>query len=194
MYYRLHEIFSETQFLKSYDPFQAQKKEAFLDSLEAADVLGEFLESNRSSNKVSEVCLEISLWGNKCDLSLSEGKHVSQKSHITHQLEDLKSMILCDDHEKFWNIIDSKKGDPDSCIAIILDNAGFELFTDLCLADVLLDKVERIDFYVKAIPWFVSDALDADVHWLLNTLTDNKKFPVLKSLASRWQDYLTSGR
>ncbi|XP_063543484.1 damage-control phosphatase ARMT1-like isoform X2 [Cydia strobilella] len=47
---------------------------------------------------------------------------------------------------------------------IVCDNAGFELFADLCLATWLVEQkiVEKIRFYVKRIPWFVSDVTPKD--------------------------------
>ncbi|XP_063370348.1 uncharacterized protein LOC134658625 [Cydia amplana] len=47
---------------------------------------------------------------------------------------------------------------------IVCDNAGFELFADLCLATWLVEQkiVQKIRFYVKKIPWFVSDVTPKD--------------------------------
>ncbi|XP_063390266.1 damage-control phosphatase ARMT1-like isoform X1 [Cydia fagiglandana] len=47
---------------------------------------------------------------------------------------------------------------------IVCDNAGFELFADLCLATWLIEQniVDKIRFYVKKIPWFVSDVTPKD--------------------------------
>ncbi|XP_048000016.1 damage-control phosphatase ARMT1-like isoform X2 [Leguminivora glycinivorella] len=47
---------------------------------------------------------------------------------------------------------------------IVCDNAGFELFADLCLATWLVEQkiVTKIRFYVKKIPWFISDVTPKD--------------------------------
>lgn len=47
---------------------------------------------------------------------------------------------------------------------IVCDNAGFELFADLCLATWLVEQkiVQKVRFYVKKIPWFVSDVTPKD--------------------------------
>lgn len=55
---------------------------------------------------------------------------------------------------------------------IVLDNVGYEFFTDLCLADYIvstnLSKIVRI--YVKSIPWFISDVMTHDFEWTLDQL------------------------
>ncbi len=77
-------------------------------------------------------------------------------------------------------------------IDIVLDNAGFELFTDLCLAHVLVTvcKASKVNllwvmrptkrhahvflgqvvFHAKRIPWFVSDVTLPDFEWTLAQL------------------------
>ena len=65
---------------------------------------------------------------------------------------------------------------PNYRIDIIMDNSGYELFTDLCFVEFLhLSKLfpkERctVYFHAKKMPWFVSDTMVKDFHWLLETL------------------------
>ena len=106
---------------------------------------------------------QISLWGNKCDLSLSGGEHISQKTNIMNSLEDLKPFILVNDMDRLWSLLSNckKTREKESVtrVDIVLDNSGFELITDLVLADFLLSSklATKIHFYGKTIPWFVSD-------------------------------------
>ena len=76
-----------------------------------------------------------------------------------------------------------------------MDNAGFELFSDLCLADLLtsLGIAERMVFHIKSMPWFVSDTTPADVHYTLQHMRAAEGKPALRRLAGRWQDYLDAG-
>ena len=76
-----------------------------------------------------------------------------------------------------------------------MDNAGFELFSDLCLADLLtsLNIAQRMTFHIKAIPWFVSDTTPADVQYTLQHMLSAAGKPALHQLANRWQAHLDAG-
>lgn len=47
---------------------------------------------------------------------------------------------------------------------------------------------KKIRFYVKTIPWFISDAMVLDIKWFLKELTNNES-PILKELGDRWQKF-----
>lgn len=78
---------------------------------------------------------------------------------------------------------------------IILDNAGYELFTDLCLADYLVTYkfVNIVRFHGKAIPWFVSDVTNQDFTTTIDYIAHNIKSEILKELGKRWEGYMKSG-
>lgn len=73
----------------------------------------------------------------------------------------------------------------------MFDNAGYEVFSDLCLADFLITKglAQTVRFYVKSMPWFVSDVTMYDFHWLIARLSTNDH-DALKSIGMRWSRYL----
>lgn len=103
--------------------------------------------------------LQLSLWGNKSDLSQSSldrnVKNATQKSNI---IIDHSAEII----EMLSREINS--------IAIILDNSGMELFTDLLLARELASLNKNVVLLVKAYPTFVSDATEKDIMILLNAM------------------------
>lgn len=74
----------------------------------------------------------------------------------------------------------------------MLDNAGFELFTDLCLAEFALRKsvVDIVHMHYKAMPWFVSDVTYQDFMWTIDTLQNNKS-NILSSLGKSWHRRLS---
>lgn len=78
---------------------------------------------------------------------------------------------------------------------IILDNAGYELFTDLCLADYLITFkfVNTVRFHGKVIPWFISDVTSKDFINTIDYLSYKIKSNVLKELGKRWENYMKSG-
>ena len=75
-----------------------------------------------------------------------------------------------------------------------MDNCGFELFTDLCLADFLITSgvVKKVRLRIKNQPWFVSDTTPSDLTWTLNQLMACGQDSVLTKLANRWQQYFNA--
>lgn len=110
------------------------------------------------------IILQISLWGNKCDLSMSALKENIPKSSGDEE----SSNILVNDTEKVWNCLKEASQSHEAHIHLILDNAGFELFSDFCLLHFLLAAklVSKISIHVKQMPWFVSDTLEKDIQCL----------------------------
>jgi len=75
-----------------------------------------------------EICvLQLSLWGNRCDLSISGGEDNAQKSNPLHQLGQLDQFLLANDFDDAWDYLLSlrKKAETTgSRVDIIMDNAG----------------------------------------------------------------------
>jgi len=198
MYHRMNEAFRTSTFLKTYDPFRGQKEEAFFESVEPACVLGEFVLGSKNGPELLKTLLEVSLWGNRCDLSISQGESNAQDGNLVDQLVPLREKILANDSQQVWEVLEKvrKSSSSPRRIGYILDNSSFELFTDLCLANALLESglVDNVDFYVKAQPWFISDVLVQDFHWLLDTMASLTDKPVLVQLATKWKENVQTGR
>ena len=79
-------------------------------------------------------------------------------------------------------------------VDIVLDNASFELFTDLCLAEFLVNMklVNQVVFHCKQLPWFVSDVSQQDVYWMLDQMMTSEH-PDIATLGKMWKDHLTDG-
>lgn len=62
----------------------------------------------------------------------------------------------------------------------------------MCIADFLITNkyAKKIRFYVKTIPWFISDVMIKDFKWTLNQLSNHSDNPILKKLGDRWQNYI----
>ena len=206
MYRRIADIFLGSNNYKVYDPFRIQKEKGFASSLPAIISLSEFLvakinefkpDMSQSVLKVDFVkLLQFCLWGNKTDLSLiakyDGTQDLSQLQASSHDhLSNLLSKILCDDTERVWELINKQTG-VKKRITYVLDNSGFELFTDLCFADwlILSNSASEIHFEMKNIPWFVSDVTPNDLQWTLEQLriSSDKN---LNTLAERWLGYFS---
>ena len=96
-----------------------------------------------------------SLWGNRADLSLSAGVVAAPGSGGGAAPAEL----LADDSAA---VLDVLCGAP-AALALVADNAGLELASDLALVDALLARGHSVTVHAKALPVFVSDATPADV-------------------------------
>lgn len=83
-----------------------------------------------------------------------------------------KDNILVNDNKQIFECLESADRSKPVIVEIINDNAGFELYTDVILADYLIEKrlASKVRFSVKPIPWYVSDATPADVTWTFDFL------------------------
>ena len=174
------------------DPYGLQKRlglETAMDSIRAIAARMGHNASDRHSSLIP--LLYFSLWGNRADLSLwpiDAGESDRSRQEIQHEQAD----ILVDDTPIIADRIASFEG---VRIDFIIDNAGFELVCDLCLADFLLttQAAEIVSLHLKRYPTFVSDATIQDVHQTLEVLAADVDGNV-RSLSRRLQDYIASGR
>lgn len=90
-----------------------------------------------------------SLWGNRADLSLPTARD-HERAADSDLLHDDRSVALG------W-LRNARR------VAILLDNAGTEVFADLQLARALHDAGAAVTLYAKDRPFFVSDAMPADI-------------------------------
>ncbi len=143
------------------------------------------------SQQIFARLLAIDLWGNQVDLSIWPAGEEGQPSHAT--ADQQQAHLLADDTTVVLNHLTQVKGPVR--VDFMIDNAGFELVCDLCLADYLLTsgKVATIVFHLKIHPTFVSDAMGIDVEQTVSFLANDKQSEV-KSLAARLGAHLENGR
>ena len=175
------------------DPFQTQKDMGLLTSNRSIQALSyivnKWVNSKQDWRDNLIVLMYTSLWGNRADLSLWPAEEGDRSSL---EVEREKAYILVDNSEAIADKIYSLK--QGSRIDFIIDNAGFELFGDLCLVDFLLaTNTDEIYLHLKAHPTFVSDAMIKDIHHTIKVLTGNSDKEV-QLLASRWEGYIKSDR
>ena len=130
---------------------------------------------------------------------MSAGADRGQEHDPFHQITELKSQLLINEQTAVFNYLYEQQAfllNLDVTIDFVLDNAGFELLTDLCFADFLISKrfCSRIILHLKCLPWFVSDATKADFQWLLEQLTQTSANPSWQIAAKRWQKHIDNGQ
>ncbi|RHZ88063.1 hypothetical protein Glove_26g297 [Diversispora epigaea] len=192
LYRRIRSIFAKTKHWHDYDPFFRQKSESFKASINSVIEISKRIDqliitaTTATMATSTSTLLDqqriifhelvlISLWGNATDLSLLPNLNHEDIKKLQNTgdklLKESEKNILANDLDKVWNVISKYRK---TRIDFILDNAGFELFGDLILADWLIqtEYASEIHFHVKSIPWFVSDTTIFDFNWLLKTLND----------------------
>ncbi|CAJ1078477.1 damage-control phosphatase ARMT1 [Xyrichtys novacula] len=209
MYRRIQEAIWLNPPICDYDVFNEGKAQSYFESQQAVMALCTYLEEvnknmeETSKNQLSEhfnKLLKVSLWGNKCDLSISAGQENSQKTSPIDSLNSLQTFILVDDSNVVWSTLNSieepgqQEKSTSGRVDFVLDNAGFELVTDLIFADFLVSSglACEVRFHGKCFPWFVSDVTAQDFQWTIRqTMTANHKW--MSKSGVQWQKYMKEG-
>lgn len=195
MYRLIRVFFDESTHWKYYDPFSNQKLSAFKSSGTAIEQLSKTVEelcekaANSSKDSAAQsdegqklafmLLSQSSLWGNATDLSLL--------TSLTHaDIQDLQKGGIGADAQKgkerfiltglgplesAWEALKANRG---GRVDIVFDNSGFELVSDLMLAQWLVATglASEVVFHAKAIPWFVSDVTPPDFAFTLEALQE----------------------
>ena len=157
-------------FRTAFDPFASQKQQGLHTTVARGQALATQTHRLLADGWRPEGLihlLTLALWGNQADMSLWAPDDATQPRHTPadHQHDHL----LVNEAEAAVHFLtalkDAQRARP-TCVDCLLDNAGFELLGDLCLADYLLStaQVQTVRFHAKLHPTFVSDAMIADVH------------------------------
>ncbi len=192
--------------LQLFDPFKHQKRLGLEIAKESIEALTAKLDNwiNPQSDQQGKwqpddliAMLYLALWGNRVDLSLwpvEAGDRVpyAKGDRICIDVDSLKANLLVDVSPILVEKMTNWRG---VRIDLIADNAGFELFGDLCLIDFLLaNKIaDSVCLHLKPYPTFVSDATIGDVRETVEFVTKQRD-PHVRAFASRLQYYITSGR
>jgi uncharacterized protein with ATP-grasp and redox domains len=176
------------------DPFEHEKRAGLLNSLAAIQALvgnlNRFSESGWKQGAFLRL-LNADLWGNQADLSLWPAGKGDQPTHA----EELQRQHLLVDHAMaIAQLVDGLRGEP-ARVDFLVDNAGFELVADLCLADYLLNVIPdgSVRLHLKSHPTFVSDALAKDVLDTVRHLAETGESESIE-LSARLERRLHSGR
>ncbi|KAL2192543.1 hypothetical protein P885DRAFT_9756, partial [Corynascus similis CBS 632.67] len=209
LYRCVQTLFARSQFWRNHDIFARQKLSAFVASHAAVEELCERYVSltgalteavdEESQRLIFYEMTEIALWGNATDLSLLSALSLDQIHSLQGKqaIRDGQARIVSNDMPETWEYLKSHRG---RRVDIVLDNAGFELFTDLVYALYLLDSrlASSIKLHVKSFPWFVSDVMPHDMDVLLSTLTNTSLFtcathPSVRALTERLRESCEAG-
>eukprot|EP00529_Nitzschia_sp_RCC80_P022196 CAMPEP_0113468152 /NCGR_PEP_ID=MMETSP0014_2-20120614/15201_1 /TAXON_ID=2857 /ORGANISM="Nitzschia sp." /LENGTH=492 /DNA_ID=CAMNT_0000360519 /DNA_START=250 /DNA_END=1728 /DNA_ORIENTATION=- /assembly_acc=CAM_ASM_000159 len=208
--------------LYKFDPFQKQKNAGLVSSVGSAEpMLGKVLQLDKLTTDASKsssssaaaagggsttllengvnIAASIALWGNKMDLSLWPADAANADVDIFSSiLEKAHENLLHDDSKTLAEHCIKLHNDGGGNVDIIVDNAGFELITDLALAQYLVDSgiAKCVTFQLKSHPTFVSDALEKDLleHIEHYASLDETTYPNAKESGQKWKQFIQDGR
>ncbi|MFI0732295.1 damage-control phosphatase ARMT1 family protein [Streptomyces sp. NPDC021225] len=137
------------------DPFRPFKQAELHTEEAAAELTALDRLALRPVGEQAQALLYGSLWGNRADLgfSMTPGGRAAAGA---------ESPLIADDSASLWSLLPA--GGPNT-VCLVADNAGRELVPDLLLVDHLLrhHHAELVTLHVKPYPYYVSDAMAADV-------------------------------
>lgn len=115
--------------------------------------------------------------------------------NVYDELDEFDCKILINESKKIWKCLNQADHSKPVIVEIVNDNAGFEFYTDLLLAEYMIDKqlATKVRFSVKPIPWFVSDVTPKDVNWIVDFIS-NHSSPYVKEQGLRWKQYFEEGK
>jgi uncharacterized protein with ATP-grasp and redox domains len=155
------------------DPFLFQKEQGLEVARPAIRILAEqtkpLLAGAIPDHEALITLLAADLWGNQVDLSLWPVGSDEKPDHTNSAQRQAHTLV--DDSQAISEYLLGRPS-PARRIDIILDNAGFELVTDLFLAAYVLERgiSEAVYLQAKPHPYFVSDAMIKDVRQTVNFL------------------------
>jgi Damage-control phosphatase ARMT1-like domain len=187
-----------------YDPFDSSKEAGLKSSVASADALlrrfPTLLAGAHPENEGLLVAISAALWGNKMDLSLWPADlNQSNTDVFSAVLEAATENLLHNDEHKVSSLCARLRERGGGNVHVIVDNAGFELITDLALAQFLIESgiAATVTFELKSHPTFVSDALAKDLRRHVSFYTnevDPTHYPSCTKAGCQWQRYLDEGR
>lgn len=104
---------------------------------------------------------------------MSNGAENNQVGNPIELLNELDKEILVNDADFVWNVLtEARASGKEVLVDIVLDNSGYEFFTDLCLASFLIahNIADKVNFYIKETPWFISDVTFQDFQWVIQSM------------------------
>ncbi|GAB4376547.1 MAG: damage-control phosphatase ARMT1 family protein [Elainellaceae cyanobacterium] len=189
--YFYRRILAATDYFQTHiDPYALQKRLGLENAIATIQTLSEQINAIQGvwDRESFTALMYFALWGNRIDLSLHPAEAGTQfHLETTH---DQRANLLADDTQQVANWLDQHRGRVD----FIVDNAGLELFCDLCLADYLLttQAASEVYLHVKDHPIFVSDAMGKDVYSTIETLAESSNAAV-RSFGDRLCYHLNTG-
>lgn len=192
---KLYSFAENSIFLKSYDFFAKIKEHTLIDSMD--DILALTKHTRRSDNSVEVFgeLLKINMWSNSNDVSSNPEEAKQLNFKVLQDVSATDEYIIVNHAEDIWNCLDNNKPKKLKQVDVILDNTGYELFSDFVLAEYLIEKslASKVRFHVKAHPWFVTDVTERDFRWTLQYLSQHADY-MISLMGKKFLQFLEEGK
>ena len=197
-----------------YDPFAKQKRDGLDSAAGSIEALAARTNAACAPAAAGDVgaddaaafdrlFVQVSLWGNRMDLSIwPAGENAASSAAGADAFGAVlaagEANLLADGTDALLArvLAPARARGGAARVDIVVDNAGFELVTDLCLADWLVSSgaCAQVALRLKGHPTFVSDALAKDVIETIDALEAGAAGADGARAAARWREHVDAGR
>ncbi|XP_068144757.1 damage-control phosphatase ARMT1 [Drosophila tropicalis] len=194
MYRKLYSFVENSIFLRQFDYFGKAKEQALVSSIDDIISLVKYTRRTEKNVEMFDELLKFSLWANRNDdpetASLFNRK-------VLEDAGSTNDYILVNHSKQLWDCLEKKPTQKKHLqqVDYILDNVGYELFTDFILAEFMIEKglTQKVRFHVKAHPWFVSDVTEHDFKWTLEYLSQHSDY-IVSLIGKKFSQFLDDGK
>ncbi|KAH8309392.1 hypothetical protein KR059_008790 [Drosophila kikkawai] len=196
LYRKLYSFVENSIFLKGYDYFAKIKEQALTGSMDDVLALTKYTRRPERTPKFFAELLKINLWSN-CNDAASDPEAAAQMLNlrVLKDVEATNEYVLVDHAAEIWRCLTTGNLKKPQQVDFILDNAGYELFSDLILAEYMVEQgmATKVRFHVKAHPWFVTDVTERDFKWTLEYLSQHADY-IISLLGKKFMQFLDEGK
>ncbi|XP_030558768.1 damage-control phosphatase ARMT1 isoform X2 [Drosophila novamexicana] len=193
LYRKLYSFVENSIFIKQFDYFGKIKEHALTSCQDDILSLAKYTRRTENSVEMFNEMLKIDLWSNRNDLS--ENEHARMfNMRVLEDVSVTDGHILANNASEIWDCLSNKKTNKQH-VDFVLDNAGYELFTDFILAEYIIEKglASKVRFHVKACPWFVTNATQRDFHMTLQYLSKHPDY-IISLIGNKFLQFMDEGK
>eukprot|EP00099_Drosophila_melanogaster_P020203 NP_611635.1 uncharacterized protein Dmel_CG2921 [Drosophila melanogaster] len=192
---KLHSFLENSVFLKSYDFFAKVKEQALTDSIDDILALTKYTRRSENSVEVFDELLRINMWSNCNDVATDTDTVKQSNRQVLEKVANTDERVLVNQAAEIWRCLENPKLKKHKQVDFILDNAGYELFSDFILAEFMIEKglADKVRFHVKAHPWFVTDVTERDFKWTLEYLSEHADY-IISLIGKKFLQFIDEGK
>ncbi|XP_043646257.1 damage-control phosphatase ARMT1 [Drosophila teissieri] len=192
---KLHSFLENSVFLKSYDFFAKVKEQALTDSIDDVLALTKYTRRSENNVEVFDELLRINMWSNCNDMATDTETVKQTNRQVLEKVSATDEHVLVNQAAEIWRCLENPKPKKQKQVDFILDNAGYELFSDFVLAEFMIEKglANKVRFHVKAHPWFVNDVTERDFKWTLEYLSQHADY-IISLIGKKFLQFIDEGK